>query len=435
MQVQVEASGALERRMRVQVPAAEVDREVESRLRTDGKRARLKGFRPGKIPFKVIKQQFGGQIRAEVLDHLVRSSFAEAVGREKLAPAGGPRIEPGNLEEGKDLEYTAVFEIYPQVEVKGLDQLQVERPTTEITDADIDRVIENLREQRVQWRDAEQAAVRGWRVIADFQGSRNGEPVSNTSGERVPLVLGGGRMPAEFDAALEGARAGDTRSFDVNIPADASGTAPAPLHFEAKVHAVQEPVLPEVDEAFCASFGIETGGVAKLRDDVRANMIRELAQNIRARLKGQVLEQLYRANAIEIPKALVEEEITHLQQDAATRLGVSDPARVPKRELFEPQARRRVTLGLVVNEIIKAQGITLDMPRVEARLEEVAADYEDPAQVVRAYRANPQLMRGVETLVLEDQAVEWVLARAKTIEQPSTFAEIMKLDQPVAQEA
>ena len=433
MQVQVEASSGLERRMRVQVPAAEVDREVENRLRSYGKRAKLKGFRPGKIPMKVIKRQFGGQIRAEVLDHIVRSSFAEAVGREKLAPAGGPRIEPGNLEEGKDLEYTAVFEIYPQVEVKGLDQLSVEKPTTEITDADIDRVIENLREQRVQWRDTDQPAARGWRVIADFKGTRGGEPVPNTSGDRVGLVLGGGRMPAEFDTALEGARAGDTRAFDVNIPADPPGSTPAAaLHFDVQVHGVQEPILPEVDEAFSASFGIETGGVAKLREDVRGNMARELAQTVRARLKNSVLDQLYRANSIEIPKSLVEDEITHLQQDAATRLGVSDPARLPKRELFEPQARRRVTLGLLVNEIIKAQGIVLDRARVDARLEEVAADYEDPPQVVRAYRANPQLMRGVETLVLEDQAVEWMLGRAQMTEQPTTFADIMKLDQPAA---
>jgi trigger factor len=240
-------------------------------------------------------------------------------------------------------------------------------------------------------------------------------------------------MPVEFDTALEGARVGESRAFDVNIPADASGNTPAaPLHFDVQVHGVQEPVLPAVDEAFSASFGIEAGGVAKLRDDVRNNMARELGQTVRARLKTQILEQLYQANSIEIPKSLVEDEITHLQQDAATRLGVSDPARMPQRELFEAQARRRVTLGLLVNEIIKAQGIVLDRARVDTRLEEVAADYEDPVQVVRAYRANPQLMRGVETLVLEDQAVEWILGRAQMIEQSSTFAEIMKLDQPAA---
>src|SRR5262245_28749524 len=236
MQVQVEASGTLERRMRVQVPAAEVDAEVETRLRSYGKRVRLKGFRPGKIPFNVIKRQFGGQVRAEVLDHLVRSSFAEALGREKLAPAGGPRIEPGKLEEGKDLEYTATFEVYPKIELRGLDALRVDRPVAEIADADIDRVIENLREQRVDWRDVDGPAARGLRVLVDFQGSRDGEPVPNASGERVPLVLGEGRMPAEFDAALEGARAGDERSFDVSFPADASGApSAAPLHFEAKV--------------------------------------------------------------------------------------------------------------------------------------------------------------------------------------------------------
>lgn len=433
MQVQVEASGALERRMRVQVPAADVDREVESRLRSYGKRAKLKGFRPGKIPFKVIKRQFGGQIRAEVLEHLVRSSFAEAVGRENLAPAGGPRIESHNLEEGKDLEYLAVFEVYPQVQLKGLDALRIERPTADISEADVDGVVDNLRQQRVQWQDVDRPAAKGLRVIVDFRGSRAGEPVPNASGDRVPLVLGGGRMPAEFDAALDGTRPGDARSFDVNFPAESpERPAPPPLHFEATVHAVQEPVLPQVDDAFCASFGIEEGGVEKLREDVRGNMARELAQTVRTRLKAQVLEQLHAANSIELPKALVEEEVSHLQQDAATRLGITDPAKVPARGMFEPQARRRVTLGLLVNEIIKTQQIVLDRARVEARLEEIAADYQDPIQVVRAYRANAQLMRSVETLVLEDQAVEWMLERAHATERPTTFAEIMKLDQPAA---
>jgi trigger factor len=418
--------------MRVQVPAAEVDAEVENRLRSYGKRARLKGFRPGKIPFKVIKRQFGGQIRAEVLDHLVRSSFAEAVGREKLALAGGPRIEPGNLEEGKDLEYTAVFEVYPLVELKGLDRLRVERPTAEITDADVDSVLTNLREQRVEWRDTDRPAERGWRVIIDFRGSHSGETVPNTSGEKVGQVIGGGRMPAEFDAALIGARAGDTRAFAVNVPADAAGNAQAPIHFDVTVHTVQEPVLPEVDEAFAASFGIEEGGVPRLREDVRGNMARELGQAVRARLKAQLLEQLHEANSIEVPKALVEDEITHLQQDAAARLGISDPSRLPRRELFEAQAKRRVTLGLLVNEIIKRQNIVLDRSRVEKRLEEVAADYQDPAQVIQAYRSNPQLMRTVETLVLEDQAVDWMLERAETSERATTFAEIMKLDKPAA---
>jgi trigger factor len=432
MHVEVESNGALERRMRVQVPAAEVDREVESRLRSYGKRARLKGFRPGKIPFNVIKRQFGGQVRAEVLDHLVRSTFAEALGREKLAPAGGPRIEPGKLEEGKDLEYTATFEIFPHIELKGIDTLRLDRPVAEITDADVDRVVENLREQRVEWRDVEEPARRDLRVVVDFQGSRGGEPVPNASGERVPLVLGAGRMPAEFDTALDGARAGDERSFEVNLPADAGGAPSAPLQFVAKVHSVQESVLPVVDEAFCATFGIEEGGVDRLRADVRANMARELGQNVRARMKAQLLEQLYTANPVEVPRTLVEDEITHLQQEAMARLGLKDAEKAPKREMFEQQARRRVALGLLVNEIIKTHDIVLDRALVDARLEEVAADYQEPQQVVRAYRANPQLLRGVETLVLEDQAVDWMLARAQVVDQPTTFADVMKLDRPVA---
>jgi trigger factor len=195
---------------------------------------------------------------------------------------------------------------------------------------------------------------------------------------------------------------------------------------------VQEPVLPEVDENFCASFGIEEGGVPKLREDVRANMARELAQTVRARMKAQVLEQLHAANAIDVPRALVEDEITNLQRDAGVRLGITDPSKLPARSMFEQQAHRRVALGLLVNEIIKQQGITVDRARVEQRLEEIAADYQDPAAVIRAYRADPQLMRSVESLVLEDQAVEWLLERAETTERALPFAELMKLDKPSA---
>jgi trigger factor len=432
MQVEVEASGALERRMRVQVPAAEVDREIENRLRTYGKRVKLKGFRPGKIPLNVIRRQFGNQIRAEVVEQIVRTSFAQAVGREKLAPAGGPRIEPQNLEPGKDLEYTAIFEVYPTVELKGLDELKVEKPTAEITEADVDAVIENLRQQRLDWRDVDAPAATNMRVIVDLAGSRNGEPVANASGEGIPIVLGSGRMPPQFDAALAGARAGETRGFDVDAPAGAGQPDAGPLHFEATVRAVQEPVLPEVDENFCASFGIEEGGVPKLREDVRANMARELAQTVRARMKAQVLEQLHAANAIDVPRALVEDEITNLQRDAGVRLGIMDSSKLPARSMFEQQAHRRVALGLLMNEIIKQQGIMVDRARVEQRLEEIAADYQDPAAVIRAYRADPQLMRSVESLVLEDQAVEWLLERAETTERALPFAELMKLDKPSA---
>ena len=431
MQISVEATEGLERRMRVQVPAEQVDREVENRLRSYGRTAKLKGFRPGKIPFKVIKQQYGGQIRQQVLSELMQSSFSEAVSQEQLMPAGGPRIEPGNLEEGKDLEYTAIFEVYPEVEVKALDKIKIERPVSSIGEEDIDRVVENLREQRATWQTVERKADNGDKITVDFAGTLDGEPFDGGTGTDVPVVLGEGRMLADFEKGLMGAAAGEERGFDVKFPKDyqEETLAGKKVRFETTTKSVEEKVLPELDEEFCKAFGVEDGGLDKLRADVRDNMTREMAQTVRTQVKKQVLDGLHDANPVEVPAALVDDEAHRMQHDMQHRLGITDPEKVPPREVFAEQARKRVALGLIINEIVSGNDISLDPQQVEAKLAEMASEYQDPEQVIRSYRGNQQVMQGIESMVLEEQVVAWVLEQAKVKDKKIAFSKLMNLDQ------
>ncbi len=430
MQVSVETTDGLERRVHIQVPAQRVDDEVEARLKKFGKRAKVKGFRPGKVPYKVIKKQYGVGVRAEVINEVVNSTFAEAISQEKLTPAGGPKIEPSVTDEGQDLQYTAVFEIFPKVELQGLDKLKVDRPKAEIAESDIDRVIENLREQRAQWVDVSRAAKKGDQVTVDFSGTRDGEPVEGAEGSDVAVVLGEGRMLDDFEKGLTGLKAGDDKAFKVKFPKDyqAEELQGAKVDFEATAKVVQERKLPEIDDEFLAAFGVTEGGVDKLRADVKANMTKEMAQTIRADVKNQLMEQLQESNPIAVPEALINDEIGRLQQDAQQRLGLSDPSQVPPASVFEDQARRRVRLGLLMNELISKEKIETNSERVEQRLLEMAGDYQEPEQVVRAYRTNPDIMRSLESVVLEEQAIDWLLDKAKVKDKKIAFAKLMKLD-------
>ena len=427
MQVSVESIGKLERRMQVQVPAERVSEEIAARLKTLSRTARLKGFRPGKAPLKVIRQQFGVQVHREVIGELLQSSFSEAVTREQLAPAGSPRIEPRSIAEGEDLTYVATFEVFPEVSLAPVDALELERVTAEVTEADVDAMIERLRKQQVTYRSAARAAAAGDRVTVDFEGSIDGTPFAGGKGEDVAIVLGEGRMLAQLETGLQGLAAGDAKVIEVDFPADYRATelAGKRASFAVTVKGVEEPHYPEVDEEFCKQFGVAEGGIPKLREDVLANMRRELEQTLRNRNKAAVLERLYQANAVDVPNALLEDQIRDLQVEAMRRIGAKDASQAPPREpLIEP-ARRRVALGLLFNELIRRENIVLDARRTEQRLEEVVGSYGDAEGLKRAYRANAQAMRQIENLALEDQAVDWVLAHAKVREVPSTFKDVM----------
>ena len=427
MQVSVESTGTLERRMEVQVPAVEIDKAVDERLQRLSRTVRLKGFRPGKVPVKVVRQQFGQQVRQEVLGDVVQSSFAEAVEQEKLTPAGGPRIEPINIGEG-DLKYRAVFEIVPQIELKGLDTLPVERPVAEVSSADVDAMIENLREQKPTFASVEREARDTDRVTVDFAGTIDGEAFEGGSGENIPIVLGAGRMLAEFEAGLIGARAGEQRAVPVTFPANygAPALAGKVAQFAITVKSVEERHLPELDDEFCKVYGVEEGGIAQLRKEVEENMRRELSDAVRQQLKKQVLDGLAAANPIELPKSMIDAQVRDLQVDAGRRMGARDASQLPPPEAFQDAARRRVQLSLLVGEVIKSANIQVNQSQVQARFQELAQQYPDALQAVEQYRSNPQMRRQMEAAVLEDQVVDWLLERARVTDKSSSFKEIMK---------
>jgi trigger factor len=430
MQISVENTGKLERRMQVQVPAERVSQEIATRLKELSRTARLKGFRPGKAPITVIRQQFGQQVHREVIGELMQSSFAEAVTQNQLSPAGSPRIEPTSVAEGQDLTYVATFEVLPEIALQPIGGLSIERLTAEVGEADVDAMIERLRKQQTKYSAVARPAADGDRVTVDFAGSIDGTAFPGGKGENVPIVLGEGRMLAQLEQGLAGASAGESREIGVDFPADYRATELAGKHatFKVDVKTVEEPALPALDDEFCAAFGVTEGGVAKLREDVRANMQRELDQTLRNRNKAAVMDKLYQANPVDVPNALLESQIRDMQIEEMRRTGAKDVSQAPPREPFIEPARRRIALGLLINEIIRREKIVLDPARSNARLDEMVGAYGDPAALKRAYLQNADAMRQVQSLALEDQATDFILAQAQVHEKKQTFKELMNFD-------
>ena len=430
MQVSVENIGKLERRMQVQVPAEQVTKEIAARLKNISRTARLNGFRPGKAPLNVIRRQFGPQVHREVIGELLQSSYEQAVTQNALAPAGSPRIEPQSMDEGQDLKYVATFEVYPEVAMQPIETMELERITAEVAESDVDAMIMRLRLQQMKFAEVERAAALKDKVTIDFEGAIDGVPFAGGKGENIAIVLGEGRMLPQLEQGLVGAITGEKRDIRVNFPADYRATELAGKEaiFATAVKKIEEPALPELDEEFCTAFGVTEGGVPKLREDVTANMNRELAQALRNRNKTAVMEKLYSSNPLDIPNVLLEGQIRDMQVEAMRRAGTKDVAQAPPREpLIEP-ARRRVALGLLLNDIIRREKIVVDRARVNERLDEMVSAYGDAAGVKRAYLQNADAMRQIENLALEDQAVEWVLAHAKVHDKASTFKELMNFE-------
>jgi trigger factor len=426
MQVSVEAIGTLERRMQVQVPAERIDKAVDDRLQKLSRTVRLKGFRPGKVPTKIVRQQFGEQVRQEVLSDLVQQTYIEALAQEKLNPAGAPKIEPLEMTQGKDLEYKVTFEVVPDIELKGLEGMAIERPAAEVTDADIEAMLQTLREQRATYEAVERASTDTDRVVVDFEGKIDGVAFDGGKGEGIAIILGQGRMLPDFENALKGVKAGEEKTVEVTFPGDyPAPTAGKRAEFAVSVKSVEERKLPELDEEFAKSFGVEEGGIERLREEVKENMQRELEDAIRARTKKQVMDGILAANEIELPKTMVDTQVRDMQMEAARRMGARDASQVPPAETFMEAARRRVALTLLVSEIIRKAELTVDQSKVQERFEDLAAQFPDPAQALQTYRSNPQLQRQMEAAVLEDQVVDWVLAQAKVTDKPATFKELM----------
>ena len=428
MQVSVENTSALERKMNISVPAERIESEVTKRLQQTAKRAKVSGFRPGKVPMSIIRQRYEADARQEVLGDVIQSTFYEAVVAEKLNPVGQPAIEPKVFEKDKALEYIATFEVFPEFEVQGLDGIEVERQNAEVAEADVDNMLDILRKQNTRFVEVERAAELEDQVTINFVGTIDGEAFAGGSADDVPLVLGSGRMIPGFEDALVGCTAGETKVITPTFPEDYQNLdlAGKTAEFTVIVNKVEAPELPELDEEFFAMFGNTEGGLEGFRAEVTKNMERELNQAIKGKVKSQVMDGLLAANEVEVPSALIANEVDRLRVQAVQQFGGNvEPSQLPA-ELFTDQAQRRVALGLIVAQMVKQFDIKADDARVRSTIEEMAAAYQEPEQVIEWYYNNEQQLEDVRAVVLEEQVVDTVLAQAKVTDVTVAYEEAVK---------
>jgi len=430
MQTNQETQGALERRIDMTVPVAEIEKEVDSRLKRMARTVKMPGFRPGKVPMKIVAQTYGPQARSEAIGAAVEKAFGDKVREQNLRVAGYPRIEPKEAAGGEALEFSAVFEVYPQVPLGELSGHKVERPVLTVGDAEVDQTIDVLRKQRTTYEAVDRAAQEGDRVVIDFAGRKDGELFDGGKGEDFPFVIGAGSMLKDFEAAVTGLKAGEGKTFDMTFPQDyhAARLAGQQVQFEITVKRVEGPVLPAVDADFARALGVGDGDVAKLRDEVRANLDREVKRRIQAKVKEQVMDALLAANPIEVPKALVEQESRQLADNAKRDLemrGMKTKDIPVEPAWFGEQAVRRVKLGLIMAELVKAKELYAKPEQVRALVDEMAQSYEDPAELVRWYYAQPDRLAQAEAVVIEDNVVAWVASQTETTDKPVSFDELM----------
>ena len=441
MQVSIETTSKLERRLTVGVPAERVDVEVDSRLQKASHNVRLPGFRPGKVPMKVMRQRFGTGVRQEVLGEVMSQSFQEAVIQEKLRPAGQPTIEPRSMEAGKDLEYVAIFEVFPDVELAEMKDFSVTRPEAEVTEEDVDRIIEVFRKQQGSWEVVERAAADGDKVNINYVGTRDGEAFDGGSAEDSDLELGSGRMIPGFEDGIVGMSAGEEKTLSLSFPEEYHNEElkGAAVEFKVTLNNVQEMVPAAVDEALFAQYGVEEGGEAQFRSEVSDNMARELKNAVENKVKQQVMDAVLDAHdGLEVPQALIQQEIGALRNQMFQQFGGAagqdlDLNSLLPDEMFEENARRRVKLGLIMAELISTHELKADADRVRSTIEEMASTYQDPQEVVDYYYANQEQLASVESKVLEDQVVEKLLQDANITVDKCSYQEAISAEQEDAE--
>ena len=431
MQVTVETTQGLERRMRVEIPEERIRGEVDKRLGDLASRIRIPGFRPGRAPAKVVARHYGRKVRGEVVGDIVQESLVDALGKEQLRPAATPRI--ASLEAEVGVSYTATFDVLPNIALPRFESMEIARPVATVMDEDVDGVLQTMRIQRRTWRTVERAATANDRVVVDLEGLVDGEALDEARATELPVELGARRMVDGFEEALVGVQAGEERTLNLVCPESyPERLAGKPVTFEVKVHRVEEPETPEIDDAFAESFGVAEGGVDALRGEVRANMERELATGLRTELKQNVMDALHGPDEIELPESMVRDEVARVMQRRLQQLERSgaDPQRIElKPGMFEAPVRRRIALDLLIAEIVKVHRIELDHARVRAHVESIASTYQDPAKVLHWYYSDRARLAGIESHVFEDQVVDWVLDRARVIDEQSSFDRILKRGQ------
>jgi trigger factor len=425
MQISIETTAGLERRLTISVPSETFEQKITERLGEAAGRVRIPGFRPGHVPMREVRRRFGQAVRAEVAGELMQSSFFSAVQQESLTPAGQPSLEVVRMEPGNDFEFTATFEVFPLVELANLAKAELKRPAAEITEADIDQMIDRLREQRKTWETVERPAADGDRVTIDFVGRQDGEPFEGGSGEGTQFEIGAGQMIEDFDRGVRGLAPGAQGSFDATFPADyrAENLAGKTVNFEVTVKQVEAPALPALDEAFFQTFGVESGGLEAFRADVRRNMQRELDEAVRKQLKSQVMDQLHALHKVQLPRVMIDREMENLRQQMLQQFSMYGAGGQPDLplDLFRDQAERRVNVGLVVNEIISSAKLQAEPAEVRARIESMAEGYAEPQQVINWYYSNQAQLDQIEMAVLEDKVVDHVVGAAKVEDVQASY--------------
>lgn len=432
MQSNVENLGALERRLSVSIPHEAIETEMESRLKRLARTAKIPGFRPGKIPLKVVQQQYGSQLRQEVMGDVLQKNFSEAVREQKLRIAGSPRFEP-KLEAGNTskFEFSAIFEIYPDVVLGDLGAVSIERPVVKVTPADVDKTLEVLRKQRARYQPAERPAIEGDRINIDYRGVIDGVEFAGGKAEGFTLVLGEGQLLKDFEGPLIGMSTGGSKTFEVTFPADYHGKeiAGKVATFEVKLNAVEAPELPEINTEFARSLGVVDGDTEKMRGEIQANLEREVSKRLKAGIKTQVMQALLDTTRTEVPKVLVEQELEQLIQDTrsdleARGMKAADIASLPQ-DLFWEQAQRRVSVGLILAELVKVHSLHATPEQVRGVVEDLAQSYENPEEVVKWHYSSPDRLNEIGSAVLEDNVVAWVLEKVSVVDKIVTFDELM----------
>jgi len=426
MQVSVESTGNIERKLSIVIPAERIDGEVDTRLKSMRGRVKIDGFRPGKVPMSVVSQQYGDSVYQEVVGEIFQSTFYEAAEQENLKVAGMPKIDATTLEPGKDLEYTAVFDIYPQFKIADVSKMEVKRPSVKIMAADVDEMIDTLRKQQKGWKEVKRVAKDGDLLVIDFDGTLDGEVFEGGASEDFSVELGAGRMLEDFEKALIGMKAGAEKDTDVTFPEEypAENLKGKTAQFTLKVKTVSAPELPKVDKGFIQKFGIEDGTEKSFKAEIKSNMERELEQRIKARVKQSVMEGLHDIHEIDLPGALVKDEIQQVRNEMAQNSQGADLSTLPD-DMFEEQAARRVKLGLIVGEVITVNKLEKDQAKVDEMLQSLAASYEDPQALIEYYQTNQQAMQTIEASVMEEMIVDWVLEKAKVEDEKMKFSELV----------
>lgn len=429
MQISVESGEGLERKLTIEVPAESVTEKVEKRLKEISRQVRLDGFRPGKVPMRVIKQRFGGQARQEVYGDIIQSTFYEAAQQEKLNPAGEPSIEIKDDDTDGGFSYVASFEVVPTVTLVDLSDAEIEKPVSEVTEADVDNMFKKLRKQRTSWNEVDRAAQNDDKLDINFKGLMDGEAFEGGSAENAPLVLGSGAMIDGFESGLLGVKKGEERTLELKFPDDyhAENLAGKEVSFEVSINSVSEPVLPEIDEEFVKSLGVESGNADELREEVKNNMSNELDQKLRGIVKEKVMDLLIEKHELQVPSALVSQEAQRMMEQTKNDMqarGQASNFDLPS-SVFDDQAERRVKLGMIVGEVISSQQLKADDEKIRETIKRFAASYESPDEVVEFYMNNPQQKASLENLVLEDEVVDWVLEEVKVSENKQSFDELM----------